>query len=154
MPTYFAYGSNMSDEQIRERCPGHRFVCVARLPDHRLAFTRWSARRAGGVADIVAAPGSSVWGVVFEMTESDMVALDGHEGVHAHPPAYRRRNVVVLAGEGGATPLDAITYEVCEKSPEDHAPHAAYLGLIRAGARKWNLPQGYQEQLAAVRSVA
>lgn len=91
MVKYFAYGSNMSDEQIRERCPSHKFVCVAELRDYKLAFTRYSHKRSCGVADVVVAPGESVWGAVFEMPESDMAALDVHEGVHSKPPAYARR---------------------------------------------------------------
>jgi gamma-glutamylcyclotransferase len=149
---YFAYGSNMSDEQIRERCPSHRFVCIAKLTDYRLAFTRHSKKRRCGVADVVPAPGQSVWGVVLEMSDSDLAALDGHEGVHAKPPAYVRKNVQVLASGGHL--VDAITYEVFTKAPSEYAPNAEYLGLIIAGARKWGLPQDYQEALANITTQA
>jgi len=37
---YFAYGSNMDWAQMRSRCRTARFVCVEKLKDHRLAFTR------------------------------------------------------------------------------------------------------------------
>lgn len=147
MPMYFAYGSNMSDEQIRERCPSHRFVCVAHLRGYRLAFTRRSEKRGCGVADVVAAEDKSVWGVVFEMTDADLAALDRHEGVHLKPPAYVRKSVQVLAGDQS---VDAITYEVFAKSSSQHVPNADYLGLITAGARKWGLPQGYQDALAHI----
>lgn len=147
MPMYFAYGSNMSDEQIRERCPSHRFVCVAQLRDYRLAFTRRSEKRGCGVADVVAAQDESVWGVVFEMTEADLAALDRNEGVHLKPPAYVRKSVQVISGDQS---VDAITYEVFAKSASQHAPNAHYLGLITAGARKWGLPEDYQEALAQI----
>ncbi len=58
MPNYFAYGSNMSQDQIRARCPSHKFLCAAELPGHKLAFTRYSRKRECGVADIVPARGS------------------------------------------------------------------------------------------------
>lgn len=148
MTKYFAYGSNMSDEQIQERCPSHRFVCVAELRGYRLAFTRYSQKRRCGVADVVPAPGSSVWGVVFEMSDADMSALDVHEGVNAKPPAYVRKDVQVLASDG--TALDSVTYEVFAKAPEPYPPSAQYLGLITAGARKWGLPDFYQARLAAI----
>lgn len=77
MPMYFAYGSNMSDEQIRERCPSHRFVCVAQLPGYRLAFTRRSEKRGCGVADVIAAQNAAVWGVVFKMTDADLTGILG-----------------------------------------------------------------------------
>lgn len=147
MPMYFAYGSNMSDEQIRKRCPSHHFVCVAQLRGYRLAFTRRSEKRGCGVADVVAAQDEAVWGVLFEMCEGDLAALDRHEGAHLKPPAYVRKSVQVVA-DGQL--LDATTYEVFSKSASQHAPNSDYLGLITAGARKWGLPQGYQEALAQI----
>ena len=68
---YFAYGSNMDWDQMRTRCPSAAFVGIARLPDHRLAFTRFSKTRKCGVADVVPAKGQSVWGAVFSIDERD-----------------------------------------------------------------------------------
>lgn len=150
MPKYFAYGSNMSDEQIRQRCPSHRFVCVAKLPAFRLAFTRRSEKRGCGVADVVPAAHAAVWGVVFDMSDADMSGLDRHEGVHAKLPAYVRKNVQVVSTDGQL--LDAITYEVFTEAANEHAPNAEYLGLITAGARKWGLPQEYQDALANIKT--
>lgn len=152
MPMYFAYGSNMSDEQIRDRCPSHRFVCIARLADFRLGFTRRSERRGCGVADIVASRGDSVWGVVFEMTSADLAALDRLEGVHLKPPAYVRKSVHVVTPEGQS--VDATTYEVFAKASSEQLPNAEYFGLIVAGARKWGLPAEYQRALASIQVAA
>lgn len=151
MPKYFAYGSNMSHDQICVRCPSQEFICTAELRDYRLAFTRYSKKRGCGVADIVPAPGASVWGAVFEMCEADLAALDRNEGVHLNPPAYARVQVQVLTLDGH--PLDAITYEVFNKSADGYAPNAEYLGLIADGASKWGLPQAYQNVLAKTQTV-
>jgi len=59
---YFAYGSNLHVGQFKRRCPGAVVVGRARLPDHQLAFTRYSRNERGGVADIVPQSGASVWG--------------------------------------------------------------------------------------------
>lgn len=48
MPLYFAYGSNMAASQLLDRCPSMRFVTIAELPNHSLAFTRWSTKRKCG----------------------------------------------------------------------------------------------------------
>ena len=61
MPLYFAYGSNLHWPQMKERCPSARFHCVAKLKDHRLAFTRKSISRDCGVADVVPEQGHDVW---------------------------------------------------------------------------------------------
>jgi len=54
----FAYGSNMNWNQMRERCPSSRFVGIAVLRDHKLAFTRESVNHGCGVADVVAEDGA------------------------------------------------------------------------------------------------
>ncbi|MBO9647584.1 MAG: gamma-glutamylcyclotransferase [Variovorax sp.] len=150
MPRYFAYGSNMSHDQIGARCPSRKFICVAELPGYRLAFTRYSPKRQCGVADIVPAPGESVWGALFEMSTEDLDALDRHEGAHLSPPAYVRAQVKVSTPDGGC--LDAITYEVFDKSSVEHVPSTAYLGLMVEGARKWQLPDAYQQALIGIQA--
>ncbi|MCE7891177.1 MAG: gamma-glutamylcyclotransferase, partial [Sorangiineae bacterium PRO1] len=57
---YFAYGSNLGQSALRERCPSARQLGVARVEGFRLGFTRRSEKRRGGVADLVPAPGSVV----------------------------------------------------------------------------------------------
>ncbi|MEJ8810612.1 gamma-glutamylcyclotransferase family protein [Variovorax ureilyticus] len=151
MPRYFAYGSNMSHDQIRTRCPSRTFVCVAELRGYRLAFTRYSPKRQCGVADIVASPGASVWGALFDMSEEDLAALDRHEGAHLSPPAYVRVHVQVSTPDGGS--VEAITYEVFDKSPVEHVPSADYLGLMVDGAWEWGLPDAYRAALRGIRSA-
>jgi hypothetical protein len=77
MPKYFAYGSNMSHDQICVRCPSHNFIGAAELRGYKLAFTRYSMKRKCGVADIVAAPSGSVWGAVFEVARRTWLHLTG-----------------------------------------------------------------------------
>ena len=81
---YFAYGSNMDLRQMRRRCPSYRFVSIAKLEDHKLAFTRRSPRRRCGVADVIPSPGEEVWGVLYNIkTRRDVLALDRAEGYKA-----------------------------------------------------------------------
>jgi hypothetical protein len=77
---YFAFGSNLAWAQMKERCPSARFVSIAALPDHRLAFTRKSVNRGCGVADAVRDPGRTLWGVVYEISDLDVGSLDKSEG--------------------------------------------------------------------------
>ena len=79
-----------------------------------------------------------------------MNALDAHEGVHARQPAYMRKNVQVLVGDGQS--VAAITYEVVNKATNLYAPSAEYLRLIAAGAGKWGLPQQYQDMLSEIQT--
>jgi gamma-glutamylcyclotransferase (GGCT)/AIG2-like uncharacterized protein YtfP len=146
--TYFAYGANMADDVMAGFCPGHRLLGVAELPDHRLAFTRRSIRTGTGVADVVPDAGHSVWGVLYELSESDLDALDRKEG---NGWAYERVSVAVrMAGEVADVP--ALTYRVCEPEPAEVQPSAAYLDGLIAAAKARGLPPAYTAELEARRA--
>jgi len=109
---YFAYGSNMNWPQMRERCPSSRFVGVAMLSNHRLAFTRTSVTRGCGVADIVQTLGGQVWGVVYEIPDLELGQLDKSEGYRPgrEKNSYSRRECMVLLDGDEAGPLNVSTY--------------------------------------------
>jgi len=135
---YFAYGSNMAAAVMDEECPGHRFLGPARLPGHRLAFTRRSVRTGTGVADVVADAGHSVWGALFELTGENLRALDRKEGVGW---AYERREVRVLTDDGDGH--DALAYVVITKSPAAIRPSSDYVQRLLDAGRERGLPVGY-----------
>jgi gamma-glutamylcyclotransferase len=144
---YFAYGANMAEAVMTAFCPGHRVLGAAELPGHRLAFTRRSIRTGSGVADVVPAAGCGVWGVLYELADGDLDALDRKEG---NGWAYERVPVGVrLAGQAAA--VRALTYRVCEPEPVEVTPSPEYLdGLIEA-ARARGLPASYSAQLESRR---
>lgn len=136
---YFAYGSNMDEEVMQACCPGHRFIGVARLDDHRLAFTRRSVRTGTGVADVVSDRGQAVWGVLYELDPEGLRALDRKEG---NGWAYeRQRRRVHLVADGSEH--DAITYTVRRKTSQEVQPSPAYLEQLIAAARRRGLPERY-----------
>ena len=143
MTLYFAYGCNMASSEMELSCPEHRFVGVARLDGHRLEFRRRSVRWGGGAADVVPAKGESVWGVLYELPEGALDALDAKEGAGF---AYGRVDVEVsLNGKRRR----AIAYEVERKEPEEVAPTADYMRLLLAGAAERGLPAGYVDSIGS-----
>lgn len=142
MINYFAYGSNLDETQMRERCPGSILVGKFVLKDYQLAFTTFSKRRECGCADIVKSPGDEVWGLVYRFTTDDLVRMDKAEG---HPQKYRRFTTSVenSAGEKVA----AETYEVVEKSFDTLAPSQEYLQILMDAAKKYNFPEKYRSEL-------
>jgi gamma-glutamylcyclotransferase (GGCT)/AIG2-like uncharacterized protein YtfP len=136
---YFAYGSNLDAEQMRARCPTARGLGRARLRAHRLAFTHFSTRWAGGAADVVPHGSASVWGVLYAMGPGDFERLDRFES------GYRRVRLVVEAEPDRIVAVT--TYSVSEKGL--FAPHDEYLAkMLRWGAR-WRLPGDYLAALLA-----
>jgi hypothetical protein len=136
---YFAYGSNLDLEQMRERCPWSEPLCAARLRRHRLAFAGHSALWDGGVATLVADPFGHVDGVLYALTDNDIAALDRWEG---HPNVYRRERVSVRAGSRG---LSAYTYIRSANPPAN--PSAEYLSRIERAYRR------HQFDVAALREA-
>lgn len=95
--TYFAYGSNLSPDQMLRRCPASRLTGVAQLPGWRLAFGGHSLRWGGATASLVKARGNVVEGLLYTMPLKDLLLLDRFEG---HPAVYRRRRVHVRDSAG------------------------------------------------------
>ncbi len=137
---YFAYGSNLDEAQMRERCPGSRPLFRARLPGHRLDFTHYSASRwKGGTADIVPDADETVWGLVYEMGDGDLTRLDRWEG------GYDR--VVRTVLDDGGVAHEVTTYAVRDKGR--FAPHAVYLGKILRESARLSFPTEYVDALRA-----
>jgi gamma-glutamylcyclotransferase (GGCT)/AIG2-like uncharacterized protein YtfP len=152
---YFAYGSNLDPDQMRERCPGHAVVGLAVLHDHRIGFPLYSNGWGSGVAGLVHSHGEKVWGMVYELTEADLAALDSYEGWKGpdnQHNLYDREtvNVEIVRPDDGSVPrrVRATTYypRILNPSP----PSRRYLDTLLRGARHHRLPEEYIERLQAV----
>ncbi len=92
---YFAYGSNLWRNQMRDRCPGHKEAGYGVLRGYRWIISQ------RGYATIVAAPCDEVHGKVYMLTESDECSLDRHEGV---AEGRYRKEIVPVVLDGHSTP--------------------------------------------------
>ncbi|MGV8075578.1 MAG: gamma-glutamylcyclotransferase family protein [Syntrophobacteraceae bacterium] len=141
---YFAYGSNLDWDQMQQRCPSVKFYGVAVLPDHKLAFTRYSKGRDCGVADAMPGKNSSVWGVIYAISDQDISPLDRSEGFRQGRAEnyYVRRAVRVLLNGSVDSPLSVSIY-FATREPYPHLPSKEYKDLILNGAMYWKLPNDY-----------
>jgi gamma-glutamylcyclotransferase len=148
---YFAYGSNLDWNQMRDRCPSARFLSIACAEGYRLEFTWFSRNRRCGVADIVASPGNEVWGAVFEIRDDEIGELDRREGYQAEREreknSYERRQLDVICQSDSKSPIAVLTYFVVERSKSPLKPSVEYKSQILDGARHWRLPEAYIEKL-------
>jgi gamma-glutamylcyclotransferase (GGCT)/AIG2-like uncharacterized protein YtfP len=143
---YFAYGSNMNWPQMQRRCPSARFVCIARLPGHQFAIARHSRLRNCGTANIFPEAESTVWGIVYEVSESDMLMMDAFED------GYSRYQHSVYSFEPNSSVLEAIVY-IAPKEISVPLPNAEYKRLMLEGARHWQLPTDYCAMLAQLKAA-
>jgi gamma-glutamylcyclotransferase len=152
---YFAYGSNMDAAQMKARCPSAKFVCRAKLPSHRLAFTRMSVIRRCGVADVLCDETKHVWGVVYELLESELENLDKDEDFRPGRPDaqnnYSRENCYVWH-DGDAKRRLLVAIYRGHPQPNPPPPNCHYKNLIVAGARHWQLPAYYIQELESIKT--
>jgi len=122
---YFAYGSNLDDAQMRERCANARVLGRATLPNYALVFGGFSHRWGGAVASVVRAKGARVEGLLYALDGVDLRALDRFEG---HPFAYERVIKLVLDESGRRRRV--MTYLQPEDTFEAWAPQQSYFTVL------------------------
>jgi gamma-glutamylcyclotransferase len=137
---YFAYGSNLKAERMRERVPAARDHGRARLAGRHVRFDKPS-KDGSGKANLAWAPGDAVWGFVYEIGDDDWISLDGFE------PRYRRIAVEVDLVDLEAT-ASVHTYSF-DGAQQGLTPFDWYLALLVDGARAHGLPGDYVERIAA-----
>lgn len=141
MPLYFAYGSNLDAAAMAVRCPNSRMLGPARLNRHRVLINL------DGYATITRDARAAVLGLVYDLSLSDMPALDRYEGV-ARGLYTKISQPVVMAG--GAK--RALVY--VGRSAEPGVPKPGYLEAVIAAARAAGLPEAYVAGLAALGGAA
>lgn len=141
MKKYFAYGSctNIKDfEKTLEKAgckDKYRLIGVGRLEGYRLAFTR--LRNDGsGALDIIKSKGEYVLGLVYEIPEEAVDAIDEREG---SPLCYKKDNVKVTLLN---SETEVFTYFVVDKKMEEVCPSEEYFDKCLTGMRMW-LPNDY-----------
>ena len=102
---YFAYGSNMDEEQMRYRCPNAIKVSEGLLPVYRFAIDQ------AGVATVIWDPSSFVEGIVWSVTPNDIRNLDRYEGVAEN--WYRKDYLSVVKRNRYGTFIEALVYISC-----------------------------------------
>lgn len=145
---YFAYGSNMLTERLRERVPSAEPVTTATLSGRSLRFHKRSQDGSGKCTLVeAAAPTSEVYGVLFEFETEDLSALD--EAEH-RGRGYERHRVQPQTGDQR---VDAFAY-VAQPAYIDEAlrPYDWYQTIVLAGAHQHELPSPYRTRLRTTRS--
>jgi phage replication-related protein YjqB (UPF0714/DUF867 family) len=130
---YFAYGSNLCPERMAERCPSATDPRPAVLDDHDWLINE------RGVATLDPFIGSTVHGVLWTLTDHDLMSLDRAEGV---PDRYRRARLTVRTAQGPSTPWVYIDHRV-----QPGIPREGYLDRIINGALHHDLPHQWIEFL-------
>jgi hypothetical protein len=152
---YFAYGSNLDPDQMMAHCPDCQVVGLAALHDHRLTFPLRTESWGGGTAGVSHAHGSTVWGALYELSESDLARLDQYEGWRApgdHHNLYDRdlTTVALTRADDGSIPRRVRAYAYFARTLNPTPPSRRYLDTLLKGARHHRLPPEYIEWLESI----
>jgi gamma-glutamylcyclotransferase (GGCT)/AIG2-like uncharacterized protein YtfP len=123
---YFSYGMNTNRAEMALRCPGAQALGHARLIDHVFRFATH--------ADVVKCRGAFVDGVLWEINDKHLRALDALEGF----PCYYNRRALRVAFEGRT--VMAETYYM-QPGHLDSEPSRGYFATVLEGYRQHNIPQ-------------
>jgi hypothetical protein len=132
---YFAFASNMDTVQMAERCDGAEYLGVASLADHRFRIGR------RGYATVVAAPGATVYGVLWGLLPHHEAALDVYEGVRHG--LYRKTSLTVRT----AKHEDRAALVYVAGDPAAGRPVQGYMEKVVAAAERHGLPAAYIGEL-------
>jgi gamma-glutamylcyclotransferase len=148
---YFAYGSNMLTERLQSRCASAKARHVACADNWALTFSKRS-QDGSGKATISKATDGQVFGVVFDLDESELPELDRFEGAG---DGYDRKDDFLVHIDGSQEPLNVVTYIASPTHIDTNLePFDWYLSLVIAGARQHALPPEYVSALEATPSRA
>lgn len=133
---YFAYGSNMSLDNMSGRCgAGAKVIGPALLEDYELTFDK------RGYANIIAQTGRQVWGVTWQIDQNCLRALDRYEG---YPRMYGRQAVQINLGPQTITAM--VYIEPADQSGGQ--PSRAYMdNRVIPGAKENGLPAEWIKKL-------
>ena len=130
---YFAYGSNLSKEQMALRCPESDYLISGRLSGYAWLIN------SGGYASVKPSLNGFVLGEVFTLSEQDIEYLDIYECVDEGMYA---KYILSIQTEEGL--FDCLVYIASDN--DMGKPQAEYIERINAGIKSANLPDDDVEQ--------
>jgi len=148
---YFAYGSNMLEDRLKDRVPSAVVKITGSISGHILKFNKVSTdklknqsgkgniERTGNKEDVV-------HGVVFKFNDAEKPALDDAEGLDK---GYAEKTVTVSTPEGE---VEIVTYYATNTN-NSLKPYDWYMVHVIKGAIEHNLPKDYIKRLEAVETI-
>ncbi len=133
---YFAYGSLLDPDKMKQASPGSKFLFTAHYPETRLDFA--ASDENGTVPTLTKESGHTVWGGVFEIPDDEVSSLIEAEKSEGRVPGF---DLKAVDREGNKH--ECLTFVAIGEVNGNNRPNADYLESMVNGARHWNLPAGW-----------
>lgn len=142
----FMYGSNLYLERLRSRASNwNGQFKKGFIPSYALHFNKQLSK--GGVAaNIMSHSTRKVWGILVELNNDDLKAMDRYEG---HPNHYERKKLNLFSENNSQ--VNAYTYIAHSRYIiKEQVPSFEYLNYIIKGAEMCGLPSDYISAIEAL----
>ena len=139
---YLAYGSNLSIEQMRFRCPEAKIVGTAEIENHRLMY---KGSKSGAYATVEPEEGQTVPVLVWAISPRDEASLDRYEG---YPTFYYKKDLPVEIKTLQGKPLgeyEAMVYIMDERRVHG-MPSPHYEGILREGYDRFGFDEAILDE--------
>ena len=144
---YFAYGSNMLTERLKNRCPSSKKIGLAYAVDRVIEFKKPSMDKSGK-ATLRFKTGIRTPGVLFRISKKELRILDTFEGAEKGGGYNRCDRFPVHLAENDEIVYTKTYLASCTKS--DLKPYDWYLALVIAGICKHQLDETHLKMLRHV----
>ena len=127
---YFAYGSNLSHKQMRDRCQNAKYIKNIFLEGYKLSFC--TINRNYGAANIIKKLDSKVPGGVWKISANDEKELDYYEGF----PIKYVKDFFTLNGE-------KVMFYIIKRQCSFKPPQRWYVDIINQGYKDCKIDREY-----------
>jgi len=143
---YFTYGSNVSFDQMKKRCPSAQKLGLGILYGWEVAFGVEAPHLNGNTLGIYKNKNEHVWGVIYAISKKDKEELDKIE-----QGGYSPFEVSIKAENSQSHLNNVVTYVPSKpRSPVENSPDDRYLSVVLKGAKE-NQMQEFVEFLEAAK---
>lgn len=146
--SYFAYGSNLLDSEMKRSAPAAKPIGRAYIPSYRLVFDKHSTTRRSDAASITRDSAAMVWGFVYNVDQKGCAELRRREGGYSELSVTAFLNSV---GDEASAPMKVFTFVSDAACPKACGPSAEYVDLVLRGGEQRGLPADY---ILRIRSAA
>lgn len=131
----------MLSDRTKNTCPNATFVSIGKIKNYTLQFGNYfSSNWNGHVATIVPNRDTYVWGVVWDIDDSEIELMDVQEGVSSN---HYNTIFVPVVLQPSLQKCYCYSYQVTGLPTYSDLPSKSYLSTIIKGATEHRLPENY-----------
>lgn len=145
MNNYFAYGSNLNIKQMKTRCPSAEIYGKGYLKEYELIFPRKHRNWPAGVASVGNNKEKTVEGVIYQVSDEDLLKLDEAENLKAEE--YFRNELIIETEQAS---INAWVYIANPMEEAPYLPDNSYMDRIISGAKQHSLSDAYIRSLIEI----